>query len=39
MSGLHRSCRCAELSKADVGKEVTVMGWVQTEKQRWNYFC
>ena len=34
MSGLHRSCRCAELSKADVGKEVTVMGWVQKQRNK-----
>ncbi len=34
MSGLHRSCRCAELSKADAGKEVTVMGWVQKQRNK-----
>ncbi len=34
MSGLHRSCRCAELSKTDVGKEVTVMGWVQKQRNK-----
>lgn len=34
MSGLHRSCRCAELSKADVGREVTVMGWVQKQRNK-----
>lgn len=34
MSGLHRSCRCAELSKADIGKEVTVMGWVQKQRNK-----
>ena len=34
MSGLHRSCRCAELTKADAGKEVTVMGWVQKQRNK-----
>lgn len=34
MSGLRRSCRCAELSKADAGKEVTVMGWVQKQRNK-----
>ena len=34
MKGLKRTCRCAELSEANVGSEVTVMGWVQ--KQRNN---
>ena len=34
MSGLQRSCRCAELSKADVGREVTVMGWVQKQRNK-----
>ena len=34
MSGLQRGCRCAELSKADVGREVTVMGWVQKQRNK-----
>ena len=29
MKGLKRTHRCATLSKANVGEEVTVMGWVQ----------
>ena len=29
MRGLHRSHRCAELTKANVAETVTVMGWVQ----------
>ena len=28
MKGLHRTHRCTELSIADIGKTVTVMGWV-----------
>ncbi len=28
MQGLHRTCRCAEVTTADIGKEVTLMGWV-----------
>ena len=28
MKGMKRTHRCTELSKADVGKMVTVMGWV-----------
>ncbi len=29
MQGLKRSHRCAELNRANVGEQVTVMGWVQ----------
>ena len=29
MKGLKRTCRCAEVTKADIGKKVTLMGWVQ----------
>ena len=28
MEGMHRTNRCAELSEEDIGKNVTVMGWV-----------
>ena len=28
MQGLHRTCRCAEVTTEMVGKEVTLMGWV-----------
>ncbi len=34
MKGLHRSHRCAELSKANVGEIVTVMGWVQKSRNK-----
>ncbi len=34
MQGLKRSCRCAELSKADIGREVTVMGWVAKNRNK-----
>ena len=29
MQGLHRTCRCAEVTKEMIGSEVTLMGWVQ----------
>ncbi len=32
MKGLKRSARCAEISKKDVGSQVTVMGWVQKSR-------
>ncbi len=34
MKGLHRTHRCAELSADDVGKTVTVMGWVQKNRNK-----
>ena len=34
MKGLKRSARCAELSKADIGREVTVMGWVAKNRNK-----
>ena len=34
MKGLHRTHRCAELSSANVGKKVTVMGWVQKSRNK-----
>ena len=30
MNGLSRSCLCTKPTKADVGKELTLMGWVDT---------
>ena len=32
MKGLKRTCRCAEVTKADIGKKVTLMGWVQKRR-------
>lgn len=32
MKGLHRSHRCTEVSNANIGEEVTVMGWVQKRR-------
>ena len=32
MKGLKRTHRCTEVSKADVGSTVTVMGWVQKRR-------
>ncbi|MDO5132420.1 MAG: aspartate--tRNA ligase [Eubacteriales bacterium] len=34
MKGLHRTCRCAELTEAYVGKTVTVMGWVAKQRNK-----
>ncbi len=34
MRGLKRSHRCAELSKANIGESVTVMGWVQKNRNK-----
>lgn len=34
LKGLKRSHRCGELSVANVGEEVTVMGWVQKQRNK-----
>ena len=34
MKGLKRTHRCAELNIANVGEEVTVMGWVQKQRNK-----
>ena len=34
MMGLHRTHRCAELSSANIGETVTVMGWVQKNRNK-----
>lgn len=34
MKGLHRSHRCTEVGSSDVGKKVTVMGWVQKQRNK-----
>ena len=32
MAGLKRSCRCAEVTEANVGQEMTLMGWDQKRR-------
>ena len=34
MKGLHRTHRCGELSAANIGETVTVMGWVQKNRNK-----
>lgn len=34
MRGLHRTCRCAEVTKEMIGSEVTLMGWVQKARDK-----
>lgn len=34
MKGLKRTCRCAELTEANIGQTVTVMGWVQKNRNK-----
>lgn len=34
MKGLHRTHRCAEVTSADIGKTVTMMGWVQKSRNK-----
>ncbi len=34
MKGLKRSCRCAEVSEANIGQELTLMGWVQKSRNK-----
>lgn len=34
MKGLHRSHRCTEISKENIGQAVTVMGWVQKSRNK-----
>ena len=34
MRGMKRTCRCAELSEKNIGEEVTVMGWVQKQRNQ-----
>ena len=34
MKGLHRTHRCAELNKSNIGEKVTVMGWVQKSRNK-----
>ena len=34
MKGLHRTCRCAEVTKDMVGSKITLMGWVQKSRNK-----
>ena len=34
MVGLKRSCRCAEVAEANIGQELTLMGWVQKSRNK-----
>ena len=34
MKGLHRTCRCSEVTKEMVGSTVTLMGWVQKARNK-----
>ena len=34
MMGLKRTHRCAELSEANIGEKVTIMGWVQKNRNK-----
>ena len=34
MQGLKRTHRCAELSVANIGETVTIMGWVQKNRNK-----
>ena len=34
MNGLKRSHRCTEVTKADIGSTVTLMGWVQKSRNK-----
>lgn len=34
MFGLHRTCRCAEVTTEMIGSEITLMGWVQKARDK-----
>ena len=34
MQGLHRSMRCAEVTENEIGKELTLMGWVAKQRNK-----
>lgn len=34
MKGLHRTCRCAEVTKEMTGSRITLMGWVQKARNK-----
>ena len=37
MRGMKRTCRCAELSEKNIGEEVTMMGWVQKQRNKTSH--
>ena len=34
MKGMHRTCRCAEVTESNIGEKVTLMGWVQRSRNK-----
>ena len=34
MKGMHRTHRCTEVSVANIGENITVMGWVQKSRNK-----
>ena len=34
MAGLKRTHRCTEVSEANIGQQITVMGWVQKSRNK-----
>ena len=34
MTGMKRTCRCGEVTEAMIGQEVTLMGWVQKNRDK-----
>ena len=39
MKGLHRTCRCAEVTKEMTGSRVTLMDGAESQKQRRTCIC
>ena len=37
MKGLHRTCRCAEVTKEMTGSSITLMGWGAESPQQRRY--
>ena len=34
MKGMHRTHRCGEVTEAEIGSKVTLMGWVQKSRNK-----